>query len=43
MTLQVNRNIIGALLSHSAKSSRAIDFERALKFSLSAVPLSIAN
>ena len=43
MTLQVNRNIIGALLSYSAKSGRAIDFERALKFPLSAVPLSIAN
>ena len=43
MTLQVNRNIIGALLSYSAKSSRAIDFERALKFPLLAVPLSIAN
>ena len=43
MTLQVNRNIIGALLSYSAKSGRAIDFERALKFPLSAVPLNIAN
>ena len=43
MTLQVNRNIIGALLSYSAKSGRAIDFERDLKFPLSAVPLSIAN
>ena len=43
MTLQVNRNIIGALLSYSAKSGRATDFERALKFPLLAVPLSIAN
>ena len=43
MTLQVNRNIIGALLSYSAKSGRAIDFERALKFPLSALPLNIAN
>ena len=43
MTLQVNRNIIGALLSYSTKSGRAIDIERALKFPLSVVPLSIAN
>ena len=43
MTLQVNRNIIGALLSYSTKSGTAIDFERALKFPLSAVPLSTAN
>ena len=34
--------IFGALL-YSAKSGRAIDFDRALKFSLSPVPLSIAN
>ena len=43
MTLQVNRNIIGALLSYSTKSGRAIDIERALKFPLSVVRLSIAN
>ena len=42
MTLQVNRNMI-SVLSYSAKSGRAIDFERALKFPLSAAPLCIAN
>ena len=30
MTFQVNRNNIGALLSYSAKSGRAIHFERGL-------------
>ena len=42
MTLQVNRNMI-SLLSYFAESGRAIDFERALKFLLSALPLCIAN
>ena len=27
MTLQVNKNIIGALLSYSAKSGRAVDLK----------------
>lgn len=43
MTLQVNKNIIGAFLSYSRKSGRAVDFEMALKSPLSAAPLSIAN
>ena len=43
LSLQVNRNVIGELLSYSTKSDRAINFERALKFPRSAVPLSIAN
>ena len=43
MTLQVNRNIIGALLWYSAKLGIAIDFERALKIPLSTVILSTAN
>ena len=43
MSLQVNRNIIDALFSYSAKAGKAIDFERALKVSLPALPLSIAN
>ena len=43
MSLQINRNIIGALLSYSAKSGGAIDFERALKVPLPAVTWSIAN
>ena len=42
MTLKVNRNI-GALLSYSVKTDRPTDFERALKFRLSAVTLSIVN
>ena len=41
-TSQVNRNII-SVLSYSVKLGRATDFERALKFSLLAVSLSIAN
>ena len=40
MSLQVNRNIIGVLLSYSTKMGRAIDFERGLKVSLPALPLS---
>ena len=40
MSLQVNRNIIGVLLSYSTKMGRAIDFDRALKVSLLALPLS---
>ena len=43
MSLQINRNIIDALLSYSAKSGGATDFERALKVPLPAVTLSIAN
>ena len=43
MTLQVNENIIGAFLSYSRKSGRAVDFEMALKSPLSAAPLSIVN
>ena len=43
MTLQVNKNIIGAFLSYSRKSGRAVDFEMTLKSPLSAAPLSIAN
>ena len=42
MTSQVNRNI-GALLSYSVKTGRTTDFERALKFPLSPVILSIVN
>ena len=40
MSLQENRNIIGVLLSYSTKMGRAIDFDRALKVSLLALPLS---
>lgn len=42
VNLTVNRNIIATLLSHSARSKKVIDFESALKYPLSATPLSIA-
>ena len=43
MSLKVNRNIIGALLTYSAKSGKVIDLERALMYPLSPIPLSISN
>ena len=42
-TVEVNRNIIGKLLSISANASKPINFETALQYSLSPIPLSIAN
>ena len=42
-SIEVNRNILGALLSISAKSGQAIDFEKALEYPLCPVPLSLAN
>ena len=42
-TLEVNRNIISTLLAVSAKKQQVKDFESALKFPLSPVPLNIAN
>ena len=41
--LEVNRNIMGALLSFSAKTETAIDMEKALEYPLSPAPLSIAH
>ena len=41
--IEVNRNILGTLLSISAKSGQAIDFEKALEYPLCPVPLSLAN
>ena len=42
-TLEVNRNIISILLAISAKTNRVIDFNMALEYPLSPVPLNIAN
>ena len=42
-TLEVNRNIISTLLAISAKTNRVIDFNLALEYPLSPVPLNIAN
>ena len=41
--IEVNRNIINSLLSFTNKSGKSINFEAALKFPLSPIPLSIAN
>ena len=43
MPLKVNRNIIGALLTYSAKSGKVIDFEKALMNPLSPISLSISK
>ena len=40
---EINRNILEKLLSYSAKSGRAINFQTALKYPLSSVPLAFAN
>ena len=42
-TIGVNRNIISTLLAISAKTNRVIDFNMALEYPLSPVPLNIAN
>ena len=42
-TVEVNRNILGALRSFSAKASKPIDFDVALPYPLSAIPLSIGS
>ena len=41
--IEVNQNIINSLLSFINKSGKSINFEAALKFPLSPIPLSIAN
>ena len=40
---EINRNILGLLLSASAKSGQVIDFAKALEYQLGPVPLSLAN
>ena len=42
-TVEINRNILGMLLSLAAKTNRNIDFQNALQYPLSPVPLSLAN
>ena len=42
-TVEANHNIISKLLAASAKTQQVIDFESALQFPLSSVPLNIAN
>ena len=43
LVVEVNRNILGKLLAFSTKTGRQIDFERALTYPLSPMPLSLAN
>ena len=40
-TVEVNRNILGALLSFSTKASKRRDFDAELTYPLSAIPLSM--
>ena len=40
-TVEVNRNILGALLSFLAKASKPRDFDAELTYPLSAIPLSM--
>ena len=42
-SVEVNRNILGLLLSASGKSGQVIDFAKALEYPLGPVPLSLAN
>jgi hypothetical protein len=42
-SVEVNQNILGTLLSFSAKSGQAIDLKNALEYPLCPVPLSLAN
>ena len=42
-SIEVNRNIIGKLLALSMKTGKQIDFEAALSFPLTQIPLSLAN
>ena len=39
-TVEVNRNILGALLSFSVKANQPIDFDSVLPYPLSPIPLS---
>ena len=42
-TMEVNRDILGKLLSISIRKGRVVDFEKALEYPLSTVPLNIPN
>ena len=41
-TVEINRNILGALLSFSAKTNQPTDFDSALSYPLSPIPLTLA-
>ena len=42
-TVNVNKNILGKLISHSVKTENKTDFNEALKYPLSPVPLRLCN
>ena len=42
-TLEINRDILGKILAISSKSGKVIDFEKALTYPLSPIPLSLCN
>ena len=42
-SLEINRDILGKLLALSSKSGKPIDFEKALEYPLSPIPLSLCN
>ena len=41
--MEVNRDILGKLLSISMRKGRVVDFVKALEYPLSTVPLNISN
>ena len=41
--VEANRDVLGKLLATSTKHERTIDFEKALEYPLTSVPLSLAN
>ena len=42
-TIKINCNIIGRFLAISIRNRKLVDFERAMKYSLAPIPLSICN
>ena len=42
-TIEANRNVLASFSFLSAKTGQVVDFEKALKYPLSSVPLSLAN
>ena len=42
-TAEVNRNILSTLIFHEIKTGKLIDYEKALQYPLSPVPLSICH
>ena len=41
--IDINRNVLGQLVSYSLKSDYKIDFEEALKYPLAKIPLSLCH